>query len=109
MSSRSTPGCGIGFSASAGWFLFHQTVFFSWAMPELERNLALLLPLKPDIKTDLGDSLYLKERRNGKNSGEDWVASEDQRKWGKRCCGGWKTVCVDRGGADLLFWTRSCE
>ena len=55
----------IGFDSSAGSFLFHQTVFFSWGMPELERNLALLLPLKPDLKAERSDSLYLARRRNG--------------------------------------------
>ncbi len=55
----------IGFSTSAGWFFFHQTVYFPWGMPELERNLALLLPLKPDLKTAGEDSLYLTQRRNG--------------------------------------------
>lgn len=49
----------IGFSSSAGWFLFHQTVPFSWAMPELERNLSLLLPLAPDLKAGEDDALYL--------------------------------------------------
>jgi heptosyltransferase-2 len=49
----------IGFSSSAGWFLFNRTVFFPWGMPELERNLALLLPLKPDLRSESGDSLYL--------------------------------------------------
>ena len=54
----------IGFSSSAGWFLFNRTVFFPWGMPELERNLALLLPLKPDLRAQTGDSLYL-SRSNG--------------------------------------------
>ena len=49
----------IGFSTSAGWFLFDETVYFPWGMPELERNLALLLPLKPDLKSKSIDSLYL--------------------------------------------------
>lgn len=53
----------IGFSASAGSFLFHETVFFPWGMPDLERNLALLLPLKPDLRAGGEDSVYLSERR----------------------------------------------
>lgn len=49
----------IGFSTSAGYFFFSETVYFPWGMPELERNLALLTPLKPDLKTDSRDALYL--------------------------------------------------
>ena len=53
----------IGFSASAGSFLFHRKVFFSWGMPELERNLALLLPLKPDLRIENRDALFLEPGR----------------------------------------------
>jgi heptosyltransferase-2 len=37
----------IGFSSSAGRFLFTQTLPFTWGMHDLERNLGLLLPLSP--------------------------------------------------------------
>ncbi|OGR58078.1 MAG: hypothetical protein A2X36_16265 [Elusimicrobia bacterium GWA2_69_24] len=50
----------VGFSSSAGAFLFHQTVAFPWGMPEVERNLALLLALKPGLRAERGDALYLK-------------------------------------------------
>ncbi|MBI5594530.1 MAG: lipopolysaccharide heptosyltransferase II [Elusimicrobia bacterium] len=49
----------IGFAASSGAPLFHETVAFPWGAPEAERNLALLLPLAPGIKAEPGDSLYL--------------------------------------------------
>ena len=49
----------IGFAASAGAALFHETVPFPWGAPEAERNLALLLPLAPGLKAGPGDSLYL--------------------------------------------------
>jgi heptosyltransferase-2 len=62
----------IGFSSSPGSFLYHETVYFSWAMPDLERNLALLTPLKPDLRPDRADSLYLSERR-----GDDARAAEE--------------------------------
>lgn len=52
----------IGFSTSPGSFFYHETVYFSWAMPDVERNLALLTPLKPDLRPDARDSLYLSER-----------------------------------------------
>jgi heptosyltransferase-2 len=55
----------IGFSSSAGAFLYHRTVFFSWAMPDVERNLALLLPLKSDLRAEERDSVYLAGRGNG--------------------------------------------
>ncbi|MFH2204675.1 MAG: glycosyltransferase family 9 protein [Elusimicrobiota bacterium] len=58
----------IGFSTSAGSFLFHDTVYFPWGMPELERNLALLLPLKPDLKTDSSDSLFLSRQQESNPS-----------------------------------------
>ncbi|MFA6092958.1 MAG: lipopolysaccharide heptosyltransferase II [Elusimicrobiota bacterium] len=60
----------IGFSSSAGWFLYHRTVYFSWGMPDLERNLALLLPLMPDLKTEDRDSLYLSAQREGSGVSE---------------------------------------
>ncbi|MFH1724159.1 MAG: glycosyltransferase family 9 protein [Elusimicrobiota bacterium] len=56
----------IGFTSSAGSFLFHQKVFFPWGMPDLERNLALLLPLKPDLRADREDSLYLASAKNSR-------------------------------------------
>ena len=34
-------------------------------MPELERNLALLLPLKPDLRIESRDALFLEPRRGG--------------------------------------------
>ncbi|TBR17606.1 hypothetical protein EPO15_16525 [bacterium] len=49
----------IGFAASAGAFLFHETVPFPWGAPEAERNLALLLPLAPLLRAGPQDSLYL--------------------------------------------------
>ncbi|MDE2293603.1 MAG: hypothetical protein KGL53_16090 [Elusimicrobia bacterium] len=49
----------IGFSSSAGAFLFDETVPFPWGAPEAERNLALLLPLAPGLRSAPGDSLYL--------------------------------------------------
>jgi len=49
----------IGFSSSAGSFFFQRTVHFSWAMPELERNLALLSPLLSDMKPGQSDALFL--------------------------------------------------
>jgi len=55
----------IGFSSSAGSFLFHRTVAFPWGMPEVERNLGLLLPIKPDLRTDRRDALYLSDRGTG--------------------------------------------
>jgi len=58
----------IGFSTSAGAFFYHRTVFFSWAMPDVERNLALLLPLKPDLKAEDQDSLYLSRREGPESS-----------------------------------------
>lgn len=61
----------IGFSTSAGSFFYHETVYFSWGMPDVERNLALLTPLKPDLRPDNADSLYLSERR-----GDDANAAE---------------------------------
>ena len=62
----------IGFSTSAGAFFYHETVYFSWGMPDVERNLALLTPIKPDLRPDGGDSLYLAER-----SGDEARAAED--------------------------------
>lgn len=72
----------VGFSSSAGWFFYHQTVFFPWGMPELERNLALLLPIKPDLRTGREDSLYLASR-NGNGNG---TAAFEERlsAWGVR-------------------------
>jgi heptosyltransferase-2 len=58
----------IGFSSSAGWFFYHETVFHPWGMPELERNLALLLPLKPDLRAASTDSLYLAGRNDNSES-----------------------------------------
>lgn len=40
----------IGFTESAGRFLFTRVVSFSWLMHDLERNLALLLPLKAGLE-----------------------------------------------------------
>ncbi|MFA6028985.1 MAG: lipopolysaccharide heptosyltransferase II [Elusimicrobiota bacterium] len=60
----------IGFSSSAGAFFYHRTVYFPWGMPDLERNLALLLPLKPDLRGAEEDSLYLSAARAADGAGE---------------------------------------
>lgn len=49
----------IGFASSAGRFLLTQAVPFTWLMHDLERNLALLQPLKPDIRPRPGESVYV--------------------------------------------------
>ncbi|MBI3548320.1 MAG: glycosyltransferase family 9 protein [Elusimicrobia bacterium] len=61
----------IGFSSSAGRFLFTQRIPFSWGMHDLERNLGLLLPLGGST-TSAGtegdaaiDSVYLKPKGTG--------------------------------------------
>ncbi|MBI3297501.1 MAG: lipopolysaccharide heptosyltransferase II [Elusimicrobia bacterium] len=64
----------IGFSSSAGAFLFHETVAFPWGAPEAERNLALLLPLAPGLRAGPADSLYLTKGREG-----DAAAAIDKR------------------------------
>ena len=55
----------IGFASSAGAFLLHETVPFPWGAPEAERNLALLLPLAPELRAGPQDSLYLTGGRTG--------------------------------------------
>src|SRR5204862_182214 len=49
----------IGFSSSAGWFFYHRTVYFPWGMPDAERNMALLSPLKPGLRAQPAESVYL--------------------------------------------------
>jgi len=49
----------IGSDASAGWWLLTDAVPFTWLMHDLERNLALLKPLKPDIRPRPDESLYV--------------------------------------------------
>ncbi|OIO09999.1 MAG: hypothetical protein AUJ52_05475 [Elusimicrobia bacterium CG1_02_63_36] len=66
----------IGFSTSPGSFFYHETVYFSWAMPDVERNLALLTPLKPDLRPDARDSLYLSERSGEAARAAERVVSE---------------------------------
>lgn len=44
----------IGFTESAGRFLFTRAVSFSWLMHDLERNVSLLLPLKPGLELKPG-------------------------------------------------------
>jgi heptosyltransferase II len=51
----------VGFSSSAGKLFFTRTVAFSWPMHDLERNLSLVLPLKPDLAVRAGGDRYLKE------------------------------------------------
>ncbi|HVE13187.1 MAG TPA: lipopolysaccharide heptosyltransferase II, partial [Elusimicrobiota bacterium] len=65
----------IGFSSSTGWFFFHRTVLFSWAMPELERNLGLLLPLSPGLKAAGADSIYLRGRAEAAKEVDRLLAS----------------------------------
>ncbi|OGS10953.1 MAG: hypothetical protein A2234_00030 [Elusimicrobia bacterium RIFOXYA2_FULL_58_8] len=48
---RSAIPIRIGFSSSAGSFLFTHRVPFSWLLHDVERNLALLSPLAGDLKT----------------------------------------------------------
>ncbi|HAM36796.1 MAG TPA: lipopolysaccharide heptosyltransferase II [Elusimicrobia bacterium] len=49
----------IGFASSAGRALLTDAVPFTWLMHDLERNLALLQPLKPDIRTRPDESIYV--------------------------------------------------
>lgn len=49
----------VGFSTSAGRFLLTDTVPFSWPMHDLERNLALLLPLGGAAAPAASESRYL--------------------------------------------------
>lgn len=49
----------IGFSSSAGSFLLTDVVPFTWLMHDLERNLALLQALKPDLRTRPDESVYV--------------------------------------------------
>lgn len=49
----------VGFESSAGRFLLTDTVPFTWLMHDLERNLALLLPLGGAPAPDAGESRYL--------------------------------------------------
>jgi heptosyltransferase-2 len=49
----------IGFSSSAGRFFLTQAVPFTWLMHDLERNLTLLQPLKPDIRPRPDESVYV--------------------------------------------------
>ena len=85
----------IGFSTSAGAFLYHRTVFFSWAMPDVERNLALLLPLKPDIKAEEGDSVYL----NARHGGSEGAAASVEARLGACVSDGAKLVGLHPGSA----------
>jgi heptosyltransferase-2 len=53
----------IGFSASAGRFLFTQTLPFTWGMHDLERNMGLLLPLGNASSQALEqESVYIKAK-----------------------------------------------
>ena len=49
----------IGFTSSAGSFLFTRTVMFAWPMHDLERNLALMLPLSPGLALSPSESIYI--------------------------------------------------
>lgn len=49
----------IGSAASAGRWLFTDAVPFTWLMHDLERNLALLQPLKPDIRPRPDESVFV--------------------------------------------------
>ena len=48
----------LGFASSAGRFLLTHQIPFTWLMHDLERNLALLQPLKPGLKARSGRSVY---------------------------------------------------
>jgi heptosyltransferase-2 len=49
----------IGFDSSAGSFLLTDTVPFTWAMPDLERNLSLTLPLGAAAAPSSDESRYV--------------------------------------------------
>lgn len=49
----------IGFDSSAGSFLLTDTVPFTWAMPDLERNLSLTLPLGAAASPSSDESRYI--------------------------------------------------
>ncbi len=49
----------IGFNSSAGSFLLTDAVPFTWAMPDLERNLSLTLPLGVGAGPSTGESRYI--------------------------------------------------
>lgn len=49
----------VGFSSSAGRFLLTDAVPFTWLMHDLERNLALLKALAPDLSVRPDESVYL--------------------------------------------------
>jgi heptosyltransferase-2 len=49
----------IGSAASAGRWLLTDAVPFTWLMHDLERNLALLQPLKPDIRLRPDESVFV--------------------------------------------------
>lgn len=49
----------VGFTTSAGRFLLTDTVPFTWLMHDLERNLALLLPLGGAAAPEPSESRYL--------------------------------------------------
>ncbi len=49
----------IGSAASAGRWLLTDAVPFTWLMHDLERNLALLQPLKPDIRPRPDESVFV--------------------------------------------------
>ena len=51
----------IGFSSSAGRFLFTDALPFTWGMHDLERNLGLLLPLSPSVP-ESADTVYLRPK-----------------------------------------------
>jgi heptosyltransferase-2 len=49
----------IGSSASAGRWLLTDAVPFTWLMHDLERNLALLQPLQPDIRPRPDEAVFV--------------------------------------------------
>ncbi len=49
----------VGFAASAGRFLFTDTVPFAWLTHDLERNLALARPLGADAAPAAGEARYI--------------------------------------------------
>ncbi|MBI4386731.1 MAG: lipopolysaccharide heptosyltransferase II [Elusimicrobia bacterium] len=58
----------VGFSSSAGRFLMSQTVPFTWTMHDLDRNLALLLPLRTDGPLTDDPSIYLRAANEGRRA-----------------------------------------
>lgn len=49
----------VGFSSSAGRFLLTDSVPFTWLMHDLERNLALLKAVAPELSVRPDESVYL--------------------------------------------------